>query len=142
MNPHAWVELTASSPYGLARLVHLLAVSLSAALFAARGLGVLAHAAWPMQARWRWLSVAIDGVLLLAGISLWWLVPHNPLHEPWLAAKLLLLPVYVVLGSLALKRARTAWGRRLCLAAALVCVATLASIARTRQPWGWLSWLG
>ena len=139
----AWAELAlVSSPYGLARLVHLGAVGLSVTLFTARGLGVLSHAAWPMQARWRRLSVTIDGVLLLGGISLWRLVPHNPLQEPWLAAKLLLLPVYVVLGSLALKRARTARGRGLCLLAALACVATLASMARTRQPWGWLSWLG
>lgn len=143
MNLLAWGELATSSLYGLARPLHLLAVALSVGLFAARGLGVLAHAAWPMQARWRRLSVGIDMVLLLAGLSLWWWVPHNPLREPWLAVKLLLLPVYVVLGSLALKRARSAWGRGLCLGLALLCVATMASIARTRQPWGWLAgWLG
>jgi len=63
------------------------------------------------------------------------------LREPWLAAKLGLLPLYVVLGTLALKRARTQNSRLLWLGAALLCVCTMYSIARTRQPWGWMAWL-
>lgn len=122
--------------------LHRLTVVCSVLLFIARGLGVGAGQAWPMARGWRWLSVLVDVALLGAGASLWWLVPHNPLHEPWLASKLLLLPLYVVLGSFALKRARSAWARGCFFAAALLVVATMASMALTRQAvGGWGLWL-
>ena len=128
--------------YPLLRSLHLTTVGASVLLFAARGLGVLAGAAWPMQRPWRRLSVAIDVGLLLAGTSLWWALQHSPVREPWLAVKLLLLPVYVVLGSMALKRARTRAAKAGFLVAALVCVLTMASIARLRDPAGWWALLG
>ncbi len=54
--------------------LHRACVTASIALFVARGLGVTALQAWPMQARWRWLSVAIDVPLLAAGVGLWTLL--------------------------------------------------------------------
>ena len=63
---------------------------------------------------------------------------HNPLHEAWLASKLVLLVVYVMLGSFALKRARSQGARLACLLAALLCAAVMVMIARTRDPLGWL----
>ena len=124
--------------YPLLFRIHVSSVLASIALFCARGGGVLAGQAWPMQRRWRWLSVVIDSVLLCAGISLWTLLQRNPVHEPWLAMKLLLLPAYVVLGSYALKRARSRRARLAFFFAALACVLTMVSIAHTRQPLGWI----
>jgi uncharacterized membrane protein SirB2 len=92
---------------------------------------------WPMRTLARRLSVFIDVWLLLAGGALWWLMQHHPVHNAWLGVKLLLLLVYVVLGSLALKRARTRRAKALCFAAALACVAFMASIAVHRHPLGW-----
>jgi len=134
-------DLLVAAPwlYPAAFAVHVGSVLLSIALFSARGIGVLAQRSWPMQRNWRWLSVGIDVVLLCAGISLWTLLQRNPLHEPWLAMKLILLPAYVVLGSYALKRARSATARLAFFAAAMVCVLTMVSIAHTRQPLGWLA---
>jgi uncharacterized membrane protein SirB2 len=128
--------------YPALRWLHLTAVGASVLLFASRGLGVLAGSTWPMQRHWRRLSVVIDVVLLMAGALLWWALQHHPLREPWLATKLALLPAYVVLGSFALKRARTRAARGGFLVAALVCVLTMASIARSRHPAGWLTFLG
>lgn len=137
-------DLLAAAPwlYTATFWTHVSAVTLSIALFAARGAGVLTHHAWPMQANWRRLSVGIDVVLLCAGIGLWTLGQRNPIEEHWLGMKLLLLPVYVVLGSYALKRARTHSARTAFFFAALACVLTMVSIAYTRQPWGWLSGTG
>ena len=39
------------------------------------------------------------------GITLWVLLSWHPVQHPWLGTKLLLLLLYIVLGSLALKRA-------------------------------------
>ncbi len=118
--------------------LHRLTVACSLGLFVARGLGVQSGMDWPMARFWRLASVAIDVALLAAGVGLWVLMAHNPLREPWLAIKLLLLPVYVVLGSLALKRARTHQGRGVAFVAALLVVATMLLLA-TAKPGLWRS---
>lgn len=125
----------AAYPWLLA--AHLALVACSVGLFAARGLAVQAGQAWPMRAGLRRLSMGIDSLLLLAGASLWHLLQLNPLRDSWLAAKLVLLLAYIVLGTLALKRApsrRARWG---CGAAALACVAQMAGIALHHHPLGW-----
>ena len=69
---------------------------------------VLAHQDWAMRTSWRRLSYGIDTLLLTAGITLWSLLGLNPVgNSPWLGTKLVLLLVYIVLGSVALKRGRS-----------------------------------
>ncbi len=130
------MSLDLASSYFLLRTAHIALVTASVALFAARGLGALAGGQWPLRAPWRRLSMGIDTLLLLAGVALWVLMHHSPLREPWLLVKLLLLPVYVVLGALALRRAPTRGLRAACLIAALAVVALMAVSARTRLPLG------
>jgi len=124
--------------YGALLHTHRMAVTASVLLFMTRGVGALLNQSWPKQRNWRMTSVTIDTLLLLAGASLWLLMTHNPLQEPWLGAKLLLLPVYIVLGALALGRAPRRWQRQACFVAALGCAATMVSMALSRSPWGWL----
>jgi uncharacterized membrane protein SirB2 len=118
------------------RQTHLAFVALSGSLFTLRGVARLAGARWPMHRAWRIGSVAIDTLLLAAGATLWVLLSLNPLREHWLGAKLLLLVLYVVLGTWALKRARSTATRALSLAAALVVFATMAGIGWTRDVLG------
>jgi uncharacterized membrane protein SirB2 len=128
---------TLASAYPLALGAHVALVIASVSLFATRGIGVLARQTWPMRATWRRASVLIDVGLLSAGSTLWYLLQFNPWHDLWLGAKLLLLLVYVVLGSFALKRARTRASKAVCFVAALACVAFMASIALRHHPLGW-----
>jgi uncharacterized membrane protein SirB2 len=125
------------------KLVHVAAVIASGVLFAARGLAVLAGVraalAWP----WRWLSYSIDTVLLTAALMLSSVLRQYPFVHDWLTAKVLLLVAYVVLGSFALKRARTLRTRAACYAAALAVYATIVTIANAHHPLGWLyRWVG
>lgn len=127
------------------RQAHVGLVALSGALFALRGLAVLRGASW---ARWamarpiRLASYTIDSLLLAAALGLLMALQLNPLAVPWLATKLLLLLVYIVLGSLALKRARSTRARVLSYAAALLCFGFMVSVARAHHPWGVLRvWL-
>lgn len=117
--------------------LHIGLVVLSVSLFAARGVGVLAGQAWPMAAGARGLAPVIDSALLLAGGALWWLLQLSPTQQHWLLAKLVLLLVYIVLGSLALKRAPTRAAKAVCFVAALSVVGFMASIAVARHPLGW-----
>jgi uncharacterized membrane protein SirB2 len=53
-----------------------------------------------------------------------------------------LLLFYIVLGSFALRRGRTARTRALCFAAAIATYAAMLGIARAHHPLGWLApWL-
>ena len=118
--------------------VHVLAVLASGGLFALRGGAALAGAHWPMAAPLRYGSYVIDTVLLTAALMLFGMLPHAMFANGWLAAKLVLLVGYVVLGTLALRRARTARARRLAYVAALVVFATMLGIARAHHPLGWI----
>ena len=122
--------------YPWLRPLHIGLVTLSVSLFALRGLGVLAGQAWPLSAWARHLAPTIDTLLLAAGGTLWWLLQLNPLHDLWLGLKLVLLLVYIVLGSLALKRAPSRTGKALFFAAALAVAGFMVSAARAHHPLG------
>jgi len=123
--------------------VHVLAVITSGSLFAIRGLLLQLGAggfamSWPM----RFVSYAVDTVLLTAALMLFTILPHAMFANGWLALKLALLPVYIVLGTFALKRGRTAQARLACWLAALAVYATMLGIARMHHPLGWLRLIG
>jgi uncharacterized membrane protein SirB2 len=129
--------------YPQIRQVHVLAVILSGSLFALRGAFALAGARWPQAAPVRYLSYAIDTTLLTAALMLVTILPAAMFANGWLATKLALVVVYVVLGVLAMKRGRTRGVRAGCFAAALLVFAAIVGIARMHHPLGWLSpWLG
>lgn len=124
--------------YAHLRTTHITLVLVSGALFALRGLGVLRAHTWPMAPGVRRLSYGIDTALLLAAVGLLQILHLNPLVEPWLQVKLLALLAYIVLGSFALKRARSPRARLVYLVAALACYGLMLVTARTHDPWGFL----
>ena len=123
--------------YPVARQAHLGLVSASVFVFVLRGLGTLQGSAWPMRPFIKRASMVIDTALLAAGATLWVLLKLNPLHNTWLGVKLMLLVVYVVLGSFALKRGANLRKKALFFMAALACVAFMAFIATRHNPLGW-----
>lgn len=126
------------SLYPQIKLVHITFVLASGALFALRGLLVqLGHKA----AHWRclrWMSYAFDTTLLAAAIMLLTILPGAMFANGWLTAKLALLALYVVFGTLALKRVRTIAARRVFYVLALLTYINMLGIARMHQPLGWL----
>ncbi len=127
--------------YGQIKWVHVAAVIVSGGLFALRGAGTLAGAAWPMWAPLRYLSYTVDTVLLTAALMLATLLHQYPFVHGWLTAKVCLLVVYILLGSFALKRGRTARVRAWCYAAALALFLFIVSVARAHHPLGILAQL-
>ncbi|MBB5016405.1 SirB2 family protein [Rehaibacterium terrae] len=120
---------------------HIGLVLLSGGLFALRGTAALAGMRWPLAAPVRYLSYTIDTALLTAALMLLVVLRLNPFATGWLVVKLLLLVAYIVLGVLALKRARTRAGRALCLAVALAAFGFMYSVARAHHPLGFLQGL-
>ena len=107
--------------YPQIKAMHIAMVIASGFLFALRGAGVLAGMRWPMR-----LPVKL----------------HAMFANGWLAAKLVLLVVYIGLGTFALKRGRTPRTRAVTYVAALCVFAFIVSIARAHHPLGIVFMLG
>ncbi len=124
--------------YAVVKSVHVGAVAASGIVFLLRGLLVqFGRTGVAMAAPVRYASYAIDTVLLTAALMLFGMLPAVVFANHWLAVKLALLVTYVLLGTLALKRAPTPRGRALCLTGALVAYALIIGIALTHHPLGW-----
>jgi uncharacterized membrane protein SirB2 len=118
--------------YPQIKWVHVAAVIASGTLFGLRGAAMLAGSPWGMAAPVRYLSYTLDTVLLTAALMLATLAHQYPFVHGWLTAKVLLLIVYIVLGSYALKRGATRASRAGFFAAALVTYGLIVSVALTR----------
>jgi uncharacterized membrane protein SirB2 len=120
--------------------LHLTTVILSFALFALRGVWMLADSRW-LQQRWvRIVPHAIDTVLLASAIGLALVLHQYPFVHGWLTAKVLALIAYIILGSIALKRGPTKGIRTVAWIAAMLVFGYIASVAVTHAPLGFLLW--
>lgn len=127
--------------YAALRHLHIGFVTASGTLFALRALSHLAGARWPLALPARAASWVIDTGLLAAGALLWAALQIHPQQQTWLGAKLLLLPVYIGLGTMALRRARTPLARAGWTLAALGCFGFMVTVALAHDPRGLLTWL-
>ncbi len=126
------------SLYATLKLVHVTAVVLSGAGFVTRHVRAVTNR--PVARGWRRAAPhAIDSVLLASALGLAWVGGFRPLEVPWLEAKLVGLAVYIVAGTIALKRGRTASVRTTAFAVALLAYAYIVSVALTKHPQGWLA---
>jgi uncharacterized membrane protein SirB2 len=124
--------------YALLKIVHIGAVALSGAGFVIRY--VLAVTGRPPRHGWsRMAPHAIDTVLLASALGLASVGGLRPLEVPWLEAKLVGLLLYIVVGSVALKRGRTPPIRATAFAAALFAYSWIVSVAVTKSPLGLLA---
>lgn len=78
----------------------------------------------------------IDTILLLAGIYLASVVGW---HQPWIAAKIVGLVLYIGIGTLAIKRGKTPASRAAAAVVAVLIFAYIVSVAVTKQPLGWFA---
>ena len=122
--------------YGALRQVHIGFVAASGTLFALRAFAALGGARWPLALPARAASWVVDTGLLGAGALLWATLQIHPLVQTWLGAKLLLLLVYIGLGTMALRRAPTAAARLAWTLAALVCYGSIVATALAHDPRG------
>lgn len=122
--------------YPQIKLIHIVAVLTSGFLFLFRGAALHAGHTWAMAPALRYLSYSVDTVLLTAALILATLLHQYPFVHGWLTTKVLLLVVYIVLGTFALKRGATRRIRMLCWLAALLVYGFIISVARAHHPAG------
>jgi uncharacterized membrane protein SirB2 len=83
----------------------------------------------------RWLPHVIDALLFATGLTMAIGLSISPLTHSWLAAKLTAIVVYVVIGSIALKRGRTRGARVVALVLSLLVLIYIFATALHHDPW-------
>ncbi len=123
------------------KFIHITCAVISITGFFIRGLWMM-QSSDRLQQRWvKTVPHVNDAVLLASAIYLAVYFHFSPLSQPWLAAKIIGLLVYIALGMLALKPGRsqrvkiTAWVLALCAFSYIV------GCALTKTPYSWLSLL-
>lgn len=129
--------------YPQIRTVHIWAVTASGLLFALRGGAFnLLGASWPKALPVRLLSWTIDTTLLTAALMLMTVVRQYPFVDSWLTVKVLLLVIYIGLGTLAFAAARPRRTRIGVWIAALAVFGFIVTVARAHDPLGLFAGLG
>jgi uncharacterized membrane protein SirB2 len=105
----------------------------SGSFFVLRGVWMLRQSEL-LQRRWvRVVPHVVDTALLGSALTMVALSGQYPLVLPWLTAKVLALLVYIVLGTVALKRGRTRAVRSAALVGAILAFGYIVAVALSRQ---------
>ena len=93
-----------------------------------------------MEQRWIKIVPHINDTLLLASaIYLAVAFQWNPLQQPWLAAKIIGLFVYIGLGFVVMRLGKTKQSKAIAWVLALVTFAYMMSVAFSKSPLGFLA---
>lgn len=114
--------------------LHLLTIVLSGAGFLLRGFWMMTDSP-KLQMRWVKIFPHInDTILLLSGITLVVLTGLYPWEQPGLMAKIIALLVYVLLGTIALKRGKTKNQKIIAWFLAIIVFVYMVFVAKTHSP--------
>ncbi|MEM6576297.1 MAG: SirB2 family protein [Pseudomonadota bacterium] len=127
--------------YLTVKLIHQTTAVLTISGFMLRGWWMIRESPLLQHRLTRTLPHINDTVFLLTGLTLAAMLHQYPLSHDWLTAKVFGLLAYILLGSLALKRARRKNVRVLCLVLALLTFAWVVSVALTRSTFGFFAFL-
>lgn len=122
--------------YVIFKHVHMMAVALSGLLFMVRGLWLL-QGSTQLQAKWVKITPhVIDTLLLVSAIAMLVVSQQFP---AWVHVKITLLIVYIGLGLMAFKKAKTQGQKLTFLLAAVAVYVFLISVALTKSPAGFFA---
>ncbi len=127
--------------YLTVKLIHQTTAVLTISGFMLRGWWMIRESPLLQHRLTRTLPHINDTVFLLAGIMLAVMLRQYPFSHAWLTAKVLGLLAYIVLGSLALKRAPRKSVRIGCFLLALLTFSWVVSVALTRSSSGFAQFL-
>jgi uncharacterized membrane protein SirB2 len=115
--------------------LHMTFAGLSIGLFVLRGIWMFADSPRLNAKLTRIVPHVVDTVLLASAVGLMFVIHQYPFAQGWLTAKLLGLVLYIVLGTIALKRGSTKAIRGIAFCAAVAIFVWIFMTARMRMPW-------
>ena len=113
--------------------LHITCALLTFLSFSLRGYWMLANSHLLQHKLVRILPHIIDTLLLGSAIALTVTIQQYPMQDTWLTAKLAALIVYILFGTIALKRGKTKQIRAFFLAMSLAVIGYIFWVARTHQ---------
>lgn len=125
-------------PWPLMKQLHVAFALLTVCSFCLRGYWMLGHSPHLYASRSRWLPHVVDALLFATGLTMAIGLSISPLTHPWLAVKLAAVVVYIVIGSIALKRGRTYGARVSALVLSLLVLVYIFMVALRHDPWAGL----
>ena len=121
--------------YLILKHLHVTCVVLSGLGFALRGWWMLNDSPRLMARLTRIVPHVVDTLLLGSALVMAWLSGQYPFAQGWLTAKFFGLLIYILCGTMALKRGKTKAQRSFFLVLAIVAYAYIVGVALTRSPW-------
>ena len=128
------IEIASIYPYVF--YLHVACATLSLLYFIIRGYWMLAENPVLAARVNRIAPHIIDTVLLGSAVTLTLLIQQYPLINQWLTVKLFALLLYIIFGSVALKRGKTKAQRTAAFAAAICTFLFIVSVAHYHHPMG------
>jgi len=125
--------------YALLKILHLCMAVLTISGFIVRGAWMLSGSVNLDRKLVRILPHIIDTVFLLSGIALIVLLQLPIIDSPWLIAKLTALIVYIMLGTIALRRGKTMRVKAIAFILALLTFTYIVGVALSKSVWSWMA---
>lgn len=120
------------------KIIHLCCIAISYSLFAMRGFWSFNGSPMLQRQYVKVMPHMVDTVLLASAISLAAMLGISPLNTPWLSVKIIALLLYIVLGSIAIKRGKTRKVKFIAWIAAQLVFLYIVATAITHNPMPWL----
>lgn len=127
--------------YLLLRQIHTLAAVISIAGFVLRGYWMLVDSCWLKHRITRIAPHIVDTILLSGAVGMLLMLSLNPFSQSWLLAKIVALVLYILLGTVALRRGPTLQVRVLAFVTALLTYGYVVGVAISKSPASWLVYL-
>lgn len=121
--------------------LHVLSAILTITGFVVRGYWMLTGSERLQHPVTRVLPHVVDTIFLSSGIAMLVMLGLNPLSQPWLLAKFGGLILYVLLGTVAIRRGSNLEMRAVAFVAALSMFAYVVGVAMSKSPASWLAFL-
>ncbi len=121
------------------KMLHMVSAVASLSGFLLRGYWMMMESDRLQRKLVRIVPHIVDTVFLLSGIALIMMLNLNVLSQPWLLAKFAGLIVYIVLGTIAIKRGSTLQIRVTAFIAALAVFAYIVGVALSKSAASWLA---
>lgn len=120
--------------YAALKMIHVTSVVLSYLLFSLRSMWMMRGSAVLQQ---RWVKITphvVDTILLVSAITLAVQIQQDPINDSWLSAKVAGLLIYIGLGMMALRFAKTRKMRISAWIAAQAAFLYIVLVALTKNP--------
>lgn len=127
--------------YSFIRNLHTIAAVVTITGFILRGYWMMSDSGKLQHRITRIAPHVVDTVFLLSGVAMIAMLSLNPLSQSWLLAKFVGLIVYILLGTVAIRRGSTMQIRTVAFVAALSVFAYIVGVAMSKSPASWLAYL-